>query len=355
MNRAIVYTNPGTIETEVIEKPIEEPAPGEVLLRLHYSGVCHTDYGICTNVFATLPPTPKGQIGGHEGVGEVIKLGPGTTSLKLGDLVGVKWSASACLSCGNCLEGGETTCPAGTISGFMTPGTFQQYCLAPANYVTPIPRSLDPAGAAALMCGGITVYTALKRAEVKHGQWVVVLGAGGGLGHLAIQYAVALGTRVVALDVGAKEEFCLGLGARAFVDFTKFAGEEDGGEQLAARVKELTGGAGAKVVLACSSSNKSYAQAVGLLGFRGTLVCIGVPEGGPEPIGGANAGDMITRELKIFALKSGNRADAKECLDIATAAGIKTRYELRPIDSLTQVFKDMEEGKINGRVVLDLR
>lgn len=162
--------------------------------------------------------------------------------------------------------------------------------------MTPIPRELDPAGAAALMCGGITVYAGLKRAEVKHGQWVVVLGGGGGLGHLAIQYAVALGARVVALDVGAKEEFCLGLGAKAFVDFTKFPDEG----QLAAQVMQLTGGMGAKVVLACISNTKTYGQALGLLGFRGTLVCIGVPEGKPEPILGVNVGAMIGNELKMF-------------------------------------------------------
>lgn len=233
--------------------------------------------------------------------------------------------------------------------------------------MTPIPRELDPAGAAALMCGGITVYAALKRAEVKHGQWVVVLGAGGGLGHLAIQYAVALGARVVALDVGAKEDFCLGLGAKAFVDFTKFPGEGE----LAAQVMQLTGGMGAKVVLACISNTKTYGQALGLLGFRGTLVCIGVPEGKPEPILGVNVGAMIGNELKMFgesdlylrprergfggasltslchvAVKSGNRADAKECLDIATAAGIKTRYELRPMDGLTKVrFCDVPTRK----------
>lgn len=255
------------------------------------------------------------------GVGEVIKLGPGVSSPNIGDLVGVKWSASACLSCGmnnpnvlkeiiitkngvfytdgelldNCLEGGETTCPTGTISGYLTPGTFQQYCLSSAAYVTPIPKELDLAGAAALMCGGITVFTAIKRANVKHGQWVVISGAGGGLGHLAIQYAKVFGARVLALDIGSKEAFCLGLGAEVFVDFSQF--ESDG--ELVAHIKDVTGG-GAKVVLACSSSNRAYSQAISFLGFRGVLVCIGVPEGKPIPIEGANVGDLVVRELNIF-------------------------------------------------------
>lgn len=248
----------------------------------------------------------------------MVKLGPGVLSPAVGDLVGVKFAASACLNCraypdtrsiltkektntdmmnnkDNCLIGGETSCPNGTVSGYFTPGTFQQYCLGQASYVTPIPADLDPAGAAALMCGGVTVYTALKRAKVQHGQWVVVSGAGGGLGHLAIQYANAMGAKVLAVDHGSKEQFCLDLGAKAFLDYTQFSTTESLVDQV-----QKTTVAGANIVLACFSSNAAYAQAVSFLGFRGTLVCLGVPEGPPVPIGGAIVGDMITKELTIF-------------------------------------------------------
>lgn len=208
----------------------------------------------------------------------------------------LRWfTAKAAFFSDNCLRGGETCCPNGTISGYLTPGTFQQYCLSPAAYVTPIPDNIDLAGAAALMCGGITVYAALKRANVRHGQWVVISGAGGGLGHLAIQYAISLGARVVALDVGPKEEFCRHLGAESFLDFTRF----QSGDDLAAEVQKITG-SGANIALVCSSSNRAYAQAVSFLGFRGVLVCLGVPEGKPVPIGGANVGDLIAKELTIF-------------------------------------------------------
>jgi propanol-preferring alcohol dehydrogenase len=200
-------------------------------------------------------------------------------------------------SADNCLEGGETTCPSGTISGYLTPGTFQQFCLSPASYVTPIPNGIDLAGAAPLMCGGITVYAALKRAGFRQGQWVVISGAGGGLGHLAIQYAKALGARTIALDVGSKEKFCLDLGANDFVDFTKFATDAE----LAERIQTITG-SGAKVALVCSSSNRAYAQALSFLGFRGVLACLGVPEGDPVPIASANVGDLVTKELTIFGM-----------------------------------------------------
>lgn len=171
-------------------------------------------------------------------------------------------------------------------------------------YVTPIPDGIDLAGAAPLMCGGITVYTALRRAELQPGQWVVISGAGGGLGHLAIQYAKALGGKVVALDAGAKEEFCLGLGANAFVDFTKFSDDDE----LAKHIQGLTNG-GASIVVVCSSSNKAYDQAVSFLGFRGTLCCLGAPEGKQVPIGGARVENMINQELKIIG-KRGARLEA---------------------------------------------
>lgn len=195
-----------------------------------------------------------------------------------------------------CLAGGETCCPSTKVSGYFTPGTFQQYCVTSATYATPIPDTVtDLAGAAPLMCGGITVYAALKRAKVQPGDWVLISGAGGGLGHLAIQYGKAFGVRVLALDVGSKEDFCKGLGAESFVDFTKY--ETD--RELKEEVHKVTGG-GAKTVIVCASSEKAYAQSIGWLGFRGTLVCLGVPEGKRSPIAGAVVEDLIGLELNIF-------------------------------------------------------
>jgi propanol-preferring alcohol dehydrogenase len=177
----------------------------------------------------------------------------------------------------------------------LTPGTFQQYCISSAQYVTPIPEGIDLAGAAPLMCGGITVYTALKRAGSKFGDWVLVSGAGGGLGHLAIQYAKAIGSRVIGMDVGEKEKFCKDLGADVFINFMNFKKDED----LTAEVKKYAP-SGVKTVLACSSSNRAYDQAMSFLGFRGTLICIGVPDGDVMPIGGAIVAPMIGLELNIF-------------------------------------------------------
>ncbi|KND90482.1 Alcohol dehydrogenase 2 [Tolypocladium ophioglossoides CBS 100239] len=298
------------------------------------------------NLFPILPaPTPlAGQIGGHEGinliyshftlltqqgVGIVVSHGPDVTWPPIGSRVGIKYAADACLTCDKCIEGGESSCRNGKVSGYFTPGTFQQYCLAPARYLTPVPDGLELSAAAPLMCGGLTVYTALKRAGLCPGHWVAVCGAGGGLGHLGIQYARAMGGRVIALDVGSKKELCCSVGADEFLDFTKFESDS----ALAAKVKQLTNG-GARIALMCASSGKAYAQAMSWLGFRGTLLCLGIPdhEGCLVP----NITAMVTDELRIIATKTGNQLDARECLEIAAQGHVKVRYQIRKMDELTK-------------------
>lgn len=146
------------------------------------------------------------------------------------------------------------------------------------------------------MCGGVSVYTALKHAGVKQGDWVVVSGAGGGLGHLAVQYARVMGARVLGVDAGpGKEALVKGLGAEAFVDFTAFGGDD---EALAAAVKEVTGG-GAQIVLMCAASAKAYASGLLWLGFRGRLCCLGIPEPESEPALHAVVLALINLELTI--------------------------------------------------------
>lgn len=289
----------------------------------------------------------------------MVAHGPGVTSPPMRTKVGIKYAASACLSCANCLQGGETTCTSATeykLSGYMHPGTFQQYVVSPASYVTPIPNDLtDLAAAAPLMCGGVSVYAALKRAAVRQGDWVVVSGAGGGLGHLAVQYAKVMGARVLGVDAGAKEGLVRELGAEAFLDFTAFGGSD---AALAARVKEVTGG-GAQIVLMCAASARAYASGMMWLGFRGTLCCLGIPEPESEPALAANVLAMVGMELTIMgelflrpsrgsviltgtyllcpANKSGNRLEAIEAVEIAARHAIKTQYQLKKMNELTKV------------------
>ncbi|KAK2750140.1 hypothetical protein FQN57_004636 [Myotisia sp. PD_48] len=357
--KAAVYDKPGTVSTKVELVDVPEPGPGEVLINLTHSGVCHSDFGIMTNGWARLPyKTPVGQVGGHEGVGKIVKLGPSSESsgLKVGDRVGVKWIGYACGSCTPCFEGVDAACINKKVSGYFTPGTFQQYIVGPAHYVTPIPDGLDSAAAAPMLCAGVTVYSALKRSGARPGQWVVITGAGGGLGHIATQLSSrGFGHRVIAIDHGSKEDIVMESGAEIFLDVTKYpsASPEDLAA-LSAKIKSLTGGLGAHAVIVCAAANTAYAQAVRMLRFNGVVVCVGIPEGNAVPIATAVAAEMITQQLSIVGSAVGNRQDAIETMDFAARGVIKTHFRVEKMDKLTEVFEQMGRGELKGRVVLDL-
>ncbi|KAI9839075.1 MAG: hypothetical protein M1837_002252 [Sclerophora amabilis] len=310
--------------------------------------------GIMSNTWRALPyPTQPGQVGGHEGVGKVVKLGAGADlgTVKVGDRVGVKWISAACQSCAACLEGVEGVCFNQKVSGYYTPGTFQQYVLGPANYVTPIPESLSSADAAPMLCAGVTTYAALRRSQAKSGQWVVISGAGGGLGHIAVQLACrGMALRVIGIDHFSKETLVKDSGAEAFIDVTKF---DDAG--IAEEVKRITGGLGASAVIVCTAANKAYTQAMDFLRFGGTLVCVGVPEGELAPVAKAFPQVMVMKQLTITSVAVGNRREAIEVMDFAARGIVNTHYTVEKMDKLTDIFQRMDEGKLIGRVVLDLQ
>ncbi|PNS15679.1 Alcohol dehydrogenase 3, mitochondrial [Sphaceloma murrayae] len=349
--KAAVYDTPGSISTKVVEQDMPTPGPGEVLVKLTHTGVCHSDLGIMTNSWKALPlPTPAAQIGGHEGVGTVVSFGPGTeaqSSIKKGDRVGIKWIAAICGTCPACLAGHDGVCFNQKISGYLTPGTFQQYVVSQATYVTPIPDNLSSAEAAPMLCAGVTCYSALRKSDTQSGDWVVLLGAGGGLGHLAVQIAArGIGLRVIGVDAGAKKDIVMDSGAEAFVDHTS--------ENVQEKVLELTGGLGAHAVLVLTAANGAYAMGMDLLRFGGTLVAVGLPEGDLKPIAKAFPQVMVAKAQKIVGVAVGNRKEAIETLDMASRGIIKTHFRVEPMSKLTEVFEQMHRQELKGRVVLDL-
>jgi propanol-preferring alcohol dehydrogenase len=313
---------------------------------------CHSDLGLMECTWRSYPPTPVGQVGGHEGVGVVVKLGPNCEGSKiaLGQRVGIKYVSGVCMNCDHCLEGMEPLCEKATYSGFYTPGTFQQYVLSPANYVTPIPDGVDSAAVAPMLCAGLTVYTALRKAGAKSGQWVVVSGAGGGLGHIACQLGSrGMALRILGVDAGNKEKLVKESGAEAFIDVLK---HDD--KSIAEEVKRICGGRGANAVIMCTASDRAYGQAISMLRKGGTMVCVGMPEGDPVLIGGCYPAAIVSGQVNITSAAVGSRQDAKELLDFAARGVITSHYKLEKLENLTSVFKEMSEGKLIGRVVLDL-
>ncbi|KAH6721015.1 alcohol dehydrogenase-like protein [Leptodontidium sp. 2 PMI_412] len=351
-NIAATYAEPGSSKIAIETLDIPKPAAGEVLVKITHSGVCHSDLAVCTQAWPILPfPTQKGQVGGHEGVGEVVELGPGVQEPKLGSRVGIKWLSSVCGSCDACLEGDDNTCASQKISGYYTPGTFQQFVCTSASYATPIPLGVSSAEAAPILCAGLTVYSGLRKTNTKPGDWIVISGAGGGLGHLAVQYASrVLGLRVIGIDHGSKRALVMECGAEEFMDFTQFNDTE-----LEEAVKKFTkGGRGANAVVVVSAANKSYEQALRFLKPLGTLVCIGMPEGTAVPIQSAFPARITNQQFRIVGSAIGNRREAIEALEFAARGLVKCHIKIEKLENLSKIFEDMHAGNLQARVVVAL-
>ncbi|MCJ1441776.1 MAG: hypothetical protein MMC23_002268 [Stictis urceolatum] len=364
-HKACVYTNPGqnAIAVEDVETP--KPGPGDVLIKLTHSGVCHSDYAVMTNGWKTLPyPTPAKQVGGHEGVGEVVALGEGVTSRKIGDRefpqteqlakIGKAWSVGtlfASLYPRELVFANTIADPVvESISGYYHPGTYQQYAVGPADYVTPIPDSLSSEVAAPMLCAGVTTYSALRRSNLRAGQWLVISGAGGGLGHIAVQLATkGFAFRVIGIDLASKKDLIMESGAEHFLDATLDSAE------LVKQTKALTGGLGAQSCIVCNNREDAYDTGLQLLKFGGTLVCVGMPEGQANPIKGAAPVPMIGKLLTITSVAVGNRRDAIEVLEMAARGVVNVKVEVRKMEDLEKTFTEMEERKLLGRVVLELK
>lgn len=234
------------------------------------------------------------------------------------------------------------------MSGYYTPGTFQQYAVAPAMHVTPIPDAVESAAAAPMLCAGVTAHGALRRARLNPGEFLAILGAGGGLGHLGVQMAArGMGYRVIGIDHSSKERLVLDSGAEAFVAFDKV-------KDVVAEVQKVTGGTGVHAAIPFTSSNLAYAQALGMLRLGGTLVCVGVPGGEMREISGATPMTMIFKELCIVGSAVGNRKDAIDCLDMVARGVVKVHYRLESMGKLPAIFDEMQSGSVQGRIVLDL-
>jgi propanol-preferring alcohol dehydrogenase len=200
--------------------PVQTPGPDEVLVNVKYSGVCHTHLHAIMGDWPLERKLPL--VGGHEGAGVVVAKGELVTGIEIGDQAGIKWLNGSCLHCTFCLQGDEPLCPQALLSGYTVDGTFQQYAIAKAAHVTRIPAECSLEDVAPILCAGLTVYKGLKESGVRPGQYVAVVGAGGGLGCFTLQYAKAMGIHSIAVDTGSdKAQICRDLGAITFIDFKK--------------------------------------------------------------------------------------------------------------------------------------
>ncbi|HEY0736105.1 MAG TPA: alcohol dehydrogenase AdhP [Herpetosiphonaceae bacterium] len=336
MKAAVVrsFHEPLTIE----EVPIPTPGPGQVLMRVVASGVCHTDLHAADGDWPVRPTLPF--IPGHEGAGYVAALGPDVATVKEGDRVGVPWLHSACGTCEHCLTGWETLCTQQQNTGYSVDGGYAEYVLAAANYVARIPDSLSFVDAAPILCAGVTTYKGLKETDTRPGDWVVISGIGG-LGHVAVQYAIAMGLRVAAVDV-ADEKLALArdLGAELIVNAATT-------DPIAVIQREIGGAHGALIT---AVSVPAFHQGIGMLRRGGTCALVGLPPGNfPTPIF-----DVVLKRLTIRGSIVGTRQDLHEALEFAARRKVQATTEIQPLEAINDVFDRLRAGTVQGRVVLAL-
>ncbi|MCA1414872.1 alcohol dehydrogenase AdhP [Bradyrhizobium sp. NBAIM20] len=336
MKAAIVkqFGKPLVIE----DVPVPQPGPGEVLVKVKACGVCHTDLHAASGDWPVKPVPPF--IPGHEAAGIVAALGPGVKNLKVGDAVGVAWLHDACMSCEYCETGWETLCEHQHNTGYSVNGGFAEYVIASAAFAAKLPATIDFAAIAPILCAGVTTYKGLKETEAKPGEWVVISGIGG-LGHVAIQYAKAMGLKVAAVDI-AEDKLQLARETGADLAVNALA---DGAVE---KVLTASGG-GAHGVLVTAVSTAAFAQALKMVRRKGTVSLVGLPPGEfPTPIF-----DVVLKRITVRGSIVGTRRDLDEAIAFAADGKVKAEVTKVPLAAINDVFDRMRAGKIDGRMVLD--
>ena len=318
------------------EVAIPEVTSGQVLVKVVASGVCHTDLHAADGDWPVKPTLPF--IPGHEGVGFVAALGAGVKGIKEGDRVGVPWLHTACGHCEHCITGWETLCDGQQMTGYTVNGAYAEYVLADPGYIGQLPAHVGFSEIAPVLCAGVTVYKGLKVLECKPGDWVAISGVGG-LGHLAVQYAKAMGFHVVAVDI---HEGQLQLAKKLGADMVINAALQDPVKELQTALRGVHG------VLVTAVSRSAFSQALGMLHKRGTMAFVGLPPGDfALPIF-----DVVLNAKTVRGSIVGTRKDLQEALAFAGEGKVHTVFTEDKLERVNQVMDRMRAGDIQGRVVM---
>lgn len=323
---------------KIEEVPVPEVASGKILVKIIASGVCHTDLHAIQGDWPVKPILPF--IPGHEGAGIVVAVGKDVNFIKEGDRVGVPWLHSACGHCQFCLTGWETLCESQENTGYSINGCFAEYVLADPNYVGHIPAQLDFIPAASILCAGVTVYKGIKETDTKPGEWIVIWGIGG-LGHLAVQYAKAMGLNVVAIDI---HEAQLDLARELKADIIINAAKEDPVQIVNEKIK------GAQGVLVTAVSAEAFSLAVKMLRRHGTVSFVGLPPGEFK----LSIFDVVLNRKTIRGSIVGTRADLAESLAFAAEGKVAVRHTIDSLENINSIFAKMKHGDIKGRIILKM-
>ncbi|MFP5438154.1 MAG: alcohol dehydrogenase AdhP [Bacteroidia bacterium] len=323
---------------KIEEVPVKMPGTNEVLVKVIASGVCHTDLHAVDGDWPVKPKMPL--IPGHEGVGYVVAVGPGVKNVKEGDAVGVPWLYSACGGCDHCITGWETLCETQQNGGYSVDGGFAEYVVADARYVGHLPNNPNFLEMAPILCAGVTVYKGLKETETKPGEWVAISGIGG-LGHVAVQYAKAMGMHVAAIDV---DDTKLDLAKRLGADLVVNAKEQNPGEYL----KKEVGGMHGALITAVSPI--AFKQGLETLRRKGTMALNGLPPGTFD----LDIFNAVLNRITIRGSIVGTRKDLQEAINFAAEGKVKANVTAAKLEDVNDVFDKMKKGQIEGRMVLEI-
>jgi D-arabinose 1-dehydrogenase-like Zn-dependent alcohol dehydrogenase len=320
---------------EIVERPIPEPGPGSLRIRVLACGVCHSD---SLTKEGGLPGIQYPRVPGHEVAGVIDAAGPGVAGWEPGQRVGVGWNGGYCGYCDHCRRGEFFACVRGQVTGVSYDGGYGEYMVAPASAVARMPDGLPPVEAAPLLCAGLTTFNALRNSGARPGDVVAVLGLGG-LGHLGVQYAARMGFRTVGIARGKdKEPLARELGASAYID-----------SQAQDPAAELLKLGGAKVILATATSGDAMSAVQGGLAVNGTLLVVGAAESlQVSPMW------LLMGCRSVKGWYSGTSIDSQDTLAFSVQAGVRPMNETYPLDRVSEAYDRMMSGKARFRVVLTI-
>ena len=337
MKAAVVHDFTKALTVEEVAKPV--PGPGEVLVKVETSGLCHTDMHAARGDWPVKPALPL--IPGHEGVGIVEQVGEDVHAVSVGDRVAMPWLGSACGVCEYCEDGWETLCEKQVNTGYGRDGAYAEYVTADAAYVAKVPDAVDPLDAAPLTCAGVTTYKAIKVSGARTGQLVAIFGIGG-LGHLALQYAKISGATVVAVDVTDEK---LAVAKELGADYVINALTQD-------PIAEIKALGGAHAAISVAVAPKAFEQAFGSLRRGGKLILVALPA---DNVVELPIFQTVLNGISVIGSIVGTRKDLAEVYQLHAAGRTRVIRETRTLDEVNECFEEVEKGHVKARIVFDLR
>ena len=320
---------------EIVERPIPQPAPGTVRIKVAACGICHSDSLVKEGLW---PGIQYPRVPGHEVAGTIDAIGAGVTGWTPGQRVGVGWHGGYCGRCAPCRRGDLFACETQQVTGISFDGGYGEYMIAPISAVARFPDEVSPVDAAPLLCAGITTFNALRNSGARPGDVVAVLGLGG-LGHLGVQYAAKMGFNTVAIARGKdKEPLARQLGAATYID-----------SQSQDPVAELLKLGGANVIIATVTVGDAMSAVLGGLAINGSLMVIGAAESMQvSPL------TLLMGRRSVKGWYSGTSNDSQDTLAFSARTGVRSMNEIFPLGRVNEAYDRMMSGKARFRVVLTM-